>query len=77
MALRALKKAAGIEDRQVVKERLLKYANDCLIGKIPSCKAHKNACLRFIKDIGKSETDSNYPYYWDDNWADEIIVWFT
>lgn len=74
MALRALKRAAG---RQVVKERLLKYANDCLIDKIPSCKAHKNACLRFIKDIGRSETEKDYPYYWDDNWADEIIVWFT
>lgn len=73
MALRALEKA---KSKEVVKERILQYANDCLIDKILSCQAHKDACARLIRDFVKSQ-DKSYAYYWDEKEAEDIIVWFS
>lgn len=52
------------------------YASDCIRGKIPSCQKHKWACERFIRDVSKSESDSSYPYYWDEREAERIVDWF-
>lgn len=51
------------------------YARDCLNGKIISCKKHKWACERFLKDVEKMETGT-WKYYWDEEAAGNIIDWF-
>ena len=58
-----------------VKERLIQYAKDCISDKIISCKAHKSACKRFLRDVERSK-DKDYAYYWDEREAEDIIAWF-
>ena len=58
------------------KEIITLYAKDCINDKIPSCVKHKNACRRWLRDIKKSMTDPNYPYYWDEHGAENIVRWF-
>ena len=58
------------------KEIITLYAKDCINNKIPSCVKHKNACRRWLRDIKKSMTDPNYPYYWDEAGAENIVRWF-
>lgn len=52
-------------------EELKAYAYDCINDKIISCKKHKWACERFLKDI------DNGKYYWDEKEAKRIYDWFT
>lgn len=65
------------EVKETVKELLAQYANDCLSDRILSCKTHKNACKRFLRDLKRAETDPSFPYYWDEREAEDIVVWFT
>ena len=58
-----------------VKERLIQYAKDCISDKIISCKAHKSACNRFLRDVERSKNE-DYAYYWDEREAEDIIAWF-
>ena len=37
-------------------------AKKCISGEIISCKKHKWACERFLRDAEKFETDPEYPY---------------
>ena len=37
-------------DIMTVKNRLIRYATDCISGNIISCKKHKQACSRFLRD---------------------------
>ena len=57
-----------------VKNRLIKYAHNCISGKEIACKKHKWACMRFLTDIEKENTE--FPYYWDEKEAQAIIKWF-
>lgn len=59
-----------------VKNRLIKYATDCISGKIISCKKHKQACSRFLRDV-KREESGEASFYWDDQEAQKIIKWFS
>lgn len=52
-------------------EELTNYANGCMNGDIISCKKHKWACKRFLKDLEK-----NWVYYWDEKEAEKIVKWF-
>lgn len=61
---------------ETVKERLIQYANDCISDKIISCQAHKNACKRFLRDVERAK-DPDCPFYWNEQEAENIIVWFT
>lgn len=44
-------------------EQIKNYAKKCISGEIISCKKHKWACERFLRDAEKFETDPEYPYY--------------
>lgn len=59
-----------------VKNRLIRYATDCISGKIISCKKHKQACSRFLRDV-KREESGEASFYWDDQEAQKIIKWFS
>lgn len=61
---------------EAIKERLIQYANDCISDKIISCKAHKNACKRFLRDVERSKSP-DCPFYWNEQEAENIYVWFT
>lgn len=53
-----------------VLEELKQYANECISGEIISCKKHKWACERFLKDL---ESDK---FHWDEKEAQRIVDWF-
>ncbi len=59
-----------------VYENIKRYAKQCVSDKIISCKKHKWACQRFLNDAEKFEEDQDYPYYWDEESAQNIIDWF-
>lgn len=59
-----------------VKNRLIRYATDCISGKIISCKKHKQACSRFLRDV-KREESGEASFYWDDKEAQKIVKWFS
>lgn len=59
-----------------VKNRLIRYATDCISGKIISCKKHKQACTRFLRDV-KREESGEASFYWDDQEAQKIVKWFS
>lgn len=51
-------------------EELKQYSYDCINDEIVSCKKHKWACKRFLKDIESNK------YYWDEKEAQRIYDWF-
>ena len=59
-----------------VKNRLIRYATDCISGNIISCEKHKQACSRFLRDV-KREESGEASFYWDDQEAQKIIKWFS
>lgn len=59
-----------------VYENIKQYAQKCMSDEIISCKKHKWACQRFLNDADKFETDQEYPYYWSEESARNIIDWF-
>ncbi len=59
-----------------VYENIKQYARRCINDEIISCKKHKWACQRFLADTEKFETDQDYPYYWSEESAKNIIDWF-
>lgn len=65
----------------ILSEMIL-YANDCLSDKkyseyedYISCKKHKWACRRFLRDVERSKSTS-CSFYWDEEEAAKIIAWF-
>lgn len=56
-------------------EEIKQYAKDCVSGKIKSCKKHVWACQRLLNDIKKSKS-SDWPFYWDEEAAQNIVDWF-
>lgn len=59
-----------------VYENIKRYAKRCIEDEVISCKKHKWACRRFLDDAEKFETDQDYPYYWSEESAQNIIDWF-
>lgn len=57
-------------------EEILQYANDCISGKEISCKKHKWASQRLLRDVAKME-DPSYPYTWNEEQAKLIVEWFS
>ena len=43
-------------------ENIKKYAKNCISGEIISCKKHKWACERFLKDAEQFENNPDYPF---------------
>ena len=58
-------------------EELIRYSEDCISGKIISCRKHKWACMRFLRDVESMRTDPEYPFTWNEERAKEIVVWFS
>ena len=56
-------------------DEIRKYCNECISGKIISGKKHKWACERFLQDVEKMGSP-DYPYYWDEAAAQNIVDWF-
>lgn len=59
------------------KQELIKYAKQCIDGKIISCTKHKWACMRYLRDIERLKSDKDYPYKWDEAEAKKIVDWFS
>lgn len=57
-------------------ENIKKYAENCISGEIISCKKHKWACERFLKDVEQFENNPDYPFYWSEESAQNIVDWF-
>ena len=56
-------------------EEITIYAERCLNGEIISCRAHKWACMRLLDDLEKAKLP-DYPFYWDEDKACNIVEWF-
>lgn len=57
------------------KDEIVRYAKDCISGKIPSGQKHKWACQRFLNDL-KRIGQPDFPYVWDEERAEKIVKWF-
>lgn len=57
------------------KDEIVRYAKDCVSGKIPSGQKHKWACQRFLNDL-KRIGQPDFPYVWDEERAEKIVKWF-
>ena len=55
--------------------QLIKYSKNCISGKIISGRKHIWACERFLKDTECMDNEE-YPYYWDEDAAQNIVDWF-
>ena len=59
-----------------VREELVQYSRDCLEGRIPSGRKHRQACQRFLHDLERAGT-SGFPYIWNEERAAKIVTWFS
>lgn len=59
----------------MILDEIKEYAESCISGKIVSGKKHKWACIRFLKDVRKEESEE-FPYHWDEKEAQKIVDWF-
>lgn len=55
--------------------QLIKYSQNCISGKNVSCQKHIWACERFLRDVEQMK-DEKYPYYWNEEAAQNIVDWF-
>lgn len=53
------------------KDEIVRYAKDCVSGKIPSGQKHKWACQRFLNDL-KRIGQPDFPYVWDEERAEKL-----
>lgn len=53
-------------------EELKDYAAKCISGEIISCKKHKQACIRFLDDL----TRTDWRWEWVEEEAQKIVKWF-
>lgn len=59
-----------------IRGEIAQYARDCVEDRIASGRKHKQACQRFLDDLGKIGTDG-FPYTWDEERAGKIVRWFS
>lgn len=59
-----------------IKEELIQYSRDCQEDRISSGRKHKQACLRFLKDLDRMGND-DFPYIWEEEKAVKIVKWFS
>ena len=57
-----------------LREELTQYSNDVISGKITSCKKHKWACTRFLKDLNDEGTEK-FPYIFNEEKANHFLDW--
>ena len=56
-------------------EELIEYSNNCISDNIPTCKKHKWACMRFLRDVERSAS-AECKFYWNESEAKKIVDWF-
>lgn len=56
-------------------DELIDYAEKCISGDILSCKKHKWACMRFLRDVDNAGTEK-FPYLWNEEAAQRIVDWY-
>lgn len=57
-------------------EEIKQYTEKCVSGEAISCRKHQWACQRFLRDAERFETDPEYPFYWNEEAAQNIVDWF-
>lgn len=57
-----------------IKQDLIDYSEAVLSGKIIACQKHKWACLRFLNDLKKENTD-DFPYIFNEEKAQRFLNW--
>lgn len=57
-----------------ITDELIGYSKDVLSGTVVACQMHKWACLRFLKDFEKQETEA-FPFVFMENKADRYLRW--
>jgi len=56
-------------------KKLIDYSNTIVSGEQLACKKHIWACQRFLNDVKKSQTDPDYPFYFDETRAEDFSKW--
>lgn len=59
-----------------IKQELTIYAEQCVSGHIVSCKKHKWACIRLLRDFERLEKENDFPFEWSEDEARRIVDWF-
>jgi len=57
-----------------LREELRQYSEDVLSDKIVSCKKHKWACARYIRDLEREGTEG-FPYVFNEDRANHFLNW--
>lgn len=57
-----------------LREQLIQYCNDVISNQIISCKKHKWACMRFLRDLDRENTDE-FPYVFIEEKAERFFAW--
>lgn len=55
-------------------DELIEYANDCISGRIVSCKKNNWACMRFLRDLDRQGSEG-FPYVFDEEKANKFLDW--
>lgn len=55
---------------------IIGYARECIAHPETNCKKHRWACERLLRDVDRMDRPE-FPYYWDDDKADQIVQWFS
>ena len=63
-----------VEEVPDIAFELKQYSEDVITDKIPACKKHKQACVRFLNDLVKS-TNPDYPFRFDNTKAEHFFAW--
>lgn len=53
---------------------LITYSNAVINGDITACKKHKWACMRFLRDLSKENTEE-FPFVFDETKAERFFNW--
>lgn len=58
----------------MLRKELIQYSHDVIDGRIFACQKHKWACMRFLRDIERENTEE-FPYIFDEKKADRFLDW--
>lgn len=60
----------------MILDEITNYAKDCISGKEISCRKHKWACMRLLRDKERIGSE-NFPFIWNEERAQNIVDWFS
>jgi len=59
-----------------LRNELTQYSRDIIDGEIIACQKHKWACMRFMRDLDRENTDS-FPFVFDEAAAQRFLDWMS